>query len=175
MAPSEAIELENKHSHNGIIKHALIALRYKRTLINGKPANSHLDSIRHFYPEIHGGIGEIPDIFCISNFATYVFEIKTSISDFNTDKKKEWRAEGFGLGDYRFYITDEFLDLSDKLTNSHWGYMKLKFNGRAPYLDIVKISNKFEVDRSSEIAFIHSILYRLETGYQVKKLIKKQR
>lgn len=151
--------------HDEIINNSFLALKYNRVFAD----NAFWEvRVKHLYPELHTTCSEIPDLFGIGWGATYVFEVKTSIEDFKKDFKKPFRAKNLGIGDYRYYITDESLDLCEMLKVSDWGYMQLKKEKCSYYLEVKKPSNKFIVDRNEEIEFMRGIIYRYDIGRDFK-------
>lgn len=79
-----------------------------------------------------GSRGEIPDAigFRINGWAdgSVVVEVKTSRSDFLADRKKAHRAEGQGLGNWRYFMCPTDLIKPDELPEK-WGLLYVNARG----------------------------------------------
>lgn len=102
-------------------------------------------------------IGEKPDAFGWGGSTTQLIEVKTSRSDFLSDKKKIWRQiPHLGLGAFRSYLCPigliEISDLPDK-----WGLLYVSDDNK---ITVIKQPEMQESNHIDEINLITSILRR---------------
>lgn len=77
---------------------------------------------------------ERPDIILFYQHGiSAIVEVKTSRSDFLADFKKKHRKAGQGMGDYRYILCNEDIDIKE--LPAEWGILRLKdIRKRKPYL-----------------------------------------
>lgn len=106
----------------GLMSHADLVERAARWLRNSL-------NCRVVFSEPSAPLGECPDAIGWVGGRCVIVECKSSRSDFLADQNKLWRrVEGYGLGDWRFYLTSP--GLLDGLTIPEgWGWYEVR--GRA--------------------------------------------
>ena len=102
---------------------------------------------------------ETPDVIGFRSIGgvSILLECKVSRSDFLHDKKKPHRNYGVGMGNERYFYTPTGLLNVDELPEG-WGL--LENDGRCT--TIVKKAEWREADKSAEVAFLTSIIRRLQ-------------
>lgn len=88
---------------------------------------------------------ETPDVFGVMVGGTYfgstcLVECKRTKSDFQGDKRKSFRHNGYGVGNYRFYLCPSGLIRTDELP-ARWGLLDLGVDGS---ISVVKEPVRFD-------------------------------
>lgn len=117
---------------------------------------------------IHDG-SESPDAIGFRHNNTILIECKTSRADFLSDNKKFFRKyPSNGMGDYRYYLTNENLISLDELPDK-WGLLEIK--SKKIYV-VKEASLQIEKNYRSEQSLLMSCIRRLgkdiDNGINVK-------
>jgi hypothetical protein len=111
---------------------------------------------------------ETPDALGWHSFGqSTLVECKISLDDFRSDQQKFFRAQpSQGVGDWRYYMAPKGLISTEILPNG-WGLIEVNDKGKTR---VVRISKKFEANKSAENDMLLSLLRRLrvEPGRHVK-------
>lgn len=103
---------------------------------------------------------ERPDIILFYQHGiSAVVEIKTSRSDFLADFKKKHRQTGQGMGDYRYILCSEDIDIKE--LPAEWGVLRIKDKDickKKPYLYMHKQAIKQVKNFYEEIELLSMIL-----------------
>ena len=103
-------------------------------------------------------IGETPDAIGWLGKFSILIECKTSIKDFNKDKKKYFRySPERGLGQHRYFLTPEKLVTPNQLP-LNWGLLEI-INDK---VTLVKESEYFESNVKQEVGILLSTLRRIK-------------
>lgn len=104
--------------------------------------------------------GEIPDAIGWTHMASTLIECKTSRTDFMADRKKPGRGEsaGWGVGQYRFYMTPPGLVSVQELP-SMWGLLEVHDKATRVVHEAGPQSN---VNLNDERVMMYSALRRME-------------
>lgn len=131
--------------------------------------------------------GEIPDAIgyraMTSKTETVVVEVKVSRSDFLADAKKPHRADGFGMGTFRYYMCPEdLIQISD--LPPRWGLLWVNSRGHVkPIAGPVALSRnsgnfhtfaepwKHKHDTEKEMWLMTRVMARINDPDKVKKSI----
>lgn len=101
---------------------------------------------------------ERPDVILFYQHGiSAIVEVKISRSDFLADFKKKHRQTGQGMGDYRYILCDEDIDIKE--LPAEWGILRIKDIGkRKPYLSIQKQAIMQEKNTYEEIELLSMLL-----------------
>lgn len=103
---------------------------------------------------------EVPDAIGWASGTSVLIECKTSRSDYYADKKKPHRQdERYGMGNYRFYMTEPGLLVPDNLPDK-WGLLEVCSNS----VNIVKHAEWREAQLQDEKHVLLSIIRRMKKG-----------
>jgi len=108
--------------------------------------------------------GESPDAFGWGGWTTQLIEVKTSRSDFLSDKRKQWRKNpDQGIGSFRSYLCPEGIIKPEDLPLK-WGLLYADEKGK-----ITKVIQPEMQDRNhgEELQLVTSILRREGIKYGV--------
>jgi len=101
---------------------------------------------------------EVPDILGFTSHTSILIECKTSLSDFNADKNKPFRKNGWlGVGVQRFYLSPAGLITKDKIPFG-WGLLEAAPNKK---IKVIVNSEPHERNFQHEIEILLSVLCRL--------------
>lgn len=137
-----------------------------------------------------GWSGEIPDAIgfrAVShNVETVVVEVKISRSDFFADAKKPHRADGLGMGIYRYYMCPEGLIQPDEIPEK-WGLLWVTTKGRIiPKAGPVFLSNncgtfekeaepfRHKNDVNKEMWLLVRVMAKVNDPDKMKKIINQE-
>ncbi len=109
-------------------------------------------------------LSERPDAIGFKGGFSTLIECKCSLADFHRDSKKYFRTESwFGMGNTRYYMAPVGMIDPDKLPPM-WGLLEV-------YDSQIRIKHKGElfeeVNKTGEVAFLTSIIRRLEISTAV--------
>lgn len=101
---------------------------------------------------------ERPDVILFyQNRISAVIEVKTNRSDFLADFKKKHRKAGYGMGDYRYILCSDNINIKE--LPAEWGILRIKDVGRRkPYLYMEKQAVKQEKNSYEEIELLSMLL-----------------
>ena len=101
---------------------------------------------------------ERPDVILFYQHGiSAVVEAKTSRSDFLADFKKKHRKAGQGMGDYKYILCDEDIDIKE--LPAEWGILRIKDIGkRKPYLYMHKQAVRQSKNFYEEIELLTMLL-----------------
>ena len=106
--------------------------------------------------------GEIPYAIGFANGKTILIEVKTSLSDFRSDKKKKFRNIG-GMGGWRFYLAEPDIIPHNEIPDG-WGLYEF-YNNKVWHKAGHKYNNcscpPMESDLRSEVAMLKSVIFRI--------------
>lgn len=106
-------------------------------------------------------VAEVPDAIGWNYCYSCVIEVKVSRSDFLADLKKEFRTNGDGMGNYRFYMCPENLIKECDLPQG-WGLIYVDAKGKTKE---IKRSEFFELSKNgyqNEKCYLYTISQRLK-------------
>jgi len=102
-------------------------------------------------------MSETPDVIGFTNRDSILIECKTSLSDFNADKKKPFREyPEFGMGKQRWFLAPAGIIPVDKVPDK-WGLLEV-IEGK---IKVVKKAKVQERNYKSEITVLLSTMKRL--------------
>jgi len=109
-------------------------------------------------PEYSRASGETPDVIGFSKRDSYVIECKISHTDFLADKRKPYRENGNGMGNYRWYLSP--CAISKTEIPEQWGLLEYR-NGR-----VFKVVNAIRFNhaeiREHEYGILQSLVRRAD-------------
>lgn len=171
----------------------LVEIAYRWILKNG--------GVGVAFKELNTVAAETPDVIGFDSWQSVVIEVKVSRSDFLCDKHKPHRAEGKGMGNWRFYCCPKGLIKKEELPKG-WGliYVDDKKKARIEYdcrykkvkqecttewmlkenpegfywIRTHDFDNRFPADLGAERAIMYSALRRLFIKGYVKHIYDKQ-
>ena len=106
-------------------------------------------------------VAEIPDAIGWNYCYSCVIEVKVSRSDFQADFKKEFRTNGNGMENYRFYLCPEDLIKESDLPQG-WGLIYVDAKGKTKE---IKDSDLFELSKDgyqNEKCYLYTICQKLK-------------
>jgi hypothetical protein len=109
-------------------------------------------------PEYSRASGETPDVIGFGKRESHVIECKISHTDFLADKRKWFRENGNGMGNYRWYLSIGVIT-QDELPDG-WGLLEYK-NGRV-YKRVDAIPFKDSKIRANEYHILQSLARRAD-------------
>jgi len=109
--------------------------------------------------EMTSAARETPDAIGWSRGFSFLVECKASRNDFKADQRKFFRREpGYGIGDFRYYMTPRGLLKQEELP-AKWGLLEV---GETGFISLIKKSEKFEIDFAEERLLLLSLIRRLD-------------
>ena len=109
-------------------------------------------------PEYSRASGETPDVIGFGKRDSYVIECKISHTDFLADKRKPYRENGNGMGNYRWYLSPCAISKSE--IPEQWGLLEYR-NGR-----VFKVVNAIRFNhpeiREHEYGILQSLVRRAD-------------
>ena len=106
-------------------------------------------------------VAEVPDAIGWNYCYSCVIEVKVSKSDFLADFKKEFRSNGDGMGNYRFYMCPEDLIKESDLPQG-WGLIYVDEKGKTKE---IKDSALFELSKAgyqNEKCYLYTLCQKLK-------------
>lgn len=110
---------------------------------------------------------EFPDAIGWTANDSILVECKISVSDFRADKKKDFRHNKKGLGDYRYYLMPKTIyeKVKDEIPKG-WGHLVVDdiyhSDGRTAQQVRLKASDKHKKNFSGEISFLRSRIFEIQ-------------
>ena len=147
MRKDSEIPLFMQHPEN-CDNHRELCFRAGRWLLNNKQCHVVL------VEKGCGSVKEMPDAIGWCGRESMLVEVKVSRSDFLTDKKKTFRHDGTGMGNYRYYMTPKGLLTKDDLPDK-WGLVEVSKAGRTR---IVLKAEQQETHEENEKSFMLAAL-----------------
>jgi len=118
-------------------------------------------------PEYSRASGETPDVIGFGKRNSYLIECKISHTDFLADKRKPYRENGSGMGNYRWYLSPCVIP-RDELPYG-WGLLVYR-NGR-----VFKLVNPVRFSHASIREHEYGILQSLVRRAEIRGLIPQLR
>lgn len=171
----------------------LVEISYRWVLTNGRVGVA--------FKELKSISEEIPDVIGFDSWQSVLIECKVSRGDFLRDKNKRHRAEGKGMGNWRFICCPAGLIKPEELPEK-WGLIYVSDKGRATlkvdcrvkktkvectsewerrvcpegfyYQTVRADENRFEADVISERNIMYSALRRLFIKGHINSIYDKQ-
>lgn len=106
---------------------------------------------------------EFPDAVGWASEDCIIVECKTSITDFNADKKKDFRINNQGMGKYRYYlIPREIFCQAKEMLPDGWGLVVADYEHSMPHQERLKGSGEFKSNIESERNFLRSRILEIQ-------------
>ncbi len=108
-------------------------------------------------------ISEMPDAIGWTANDCFVVECKTSVADFRNDKKKYFRINETGLGNYRYYLMpSEVYDKTYNEISENWGHLIIRSYENFPQQVRLKGSKEHKRNLLNEVYYLRSRILEIQ-------------
>jgi len=136
------------------MKHKDLVLNAKLWLVRSKSCNP------VFCERGSSRLGEFPDAIGWTATDCFLIECKASVSDFNADKNKPFRADESGLGSRRYYcMTREIFE--KVVVPEGWGVLICAGEGEV-YQERLRGSAEFKRNFEKEVMFLRPRIFQVQ-------------